>query len=146
MEVLTMPKGKGYGKPVKKMSKGMKKLPKAVQNKILKKKWWLIRKDASVRVVQKKERNEYKVAFKTSTFKKLGKIISSIFPAPIAWILMAYLFDFEDKYLETKTKLAVDKAIADYKKDLDELPKTIVTKKPSEVDGLFDIEIKRLED
>ena len=96
--------------------------------------------------MQKKERNEYKVAFKTSTFKKLGKIISSIFPAPIAWILKAYLFDFEIKYLETKTKLTVDKAIADYKKDLDELPKTIVTKKPSEVDGLFDIEIKRLED
>lgn len=96
--------------------------------------------------MQKKERNEYKVAFKTSTFKKLGKIISSIFPAPIAWILMAYLFDFEDKYLETKTKLVVDGAIAKYKKDLDEIAKPVVTKKPSEVDGLFDMEIKRQED
>jgi len=95
--------------------------------------------------VQKK-RDEYKVVFKTSTFKKLGKIINSIFPAPIAWVLMAYLFDFEDKYLETKTKLNVDEAIANYKKDLDEVPKTIVTKKPSEVDGLFDMEIKHRED
>ena len=93
-----------------------------------------------------KARRKDIVLFKTSTFKKLCKIISSIFPAPIAWILKAYLFDFEIKYLETKTKLTVDKAIADYKKDLDELPKTIVTKKPSEVDGLFDMEIKRQED
>tara|TARA_R100000388_G_scaffold89861_1_gene70882 strand:+ start:165 stop:296 length:132 start_codon:yes stop_codon:yes gene_type:complete len=42
MEVLTMPMGKGYGKPVKKskkpMNKGLSKLPKSVQNKILKKK------------------------------------------------------------------------------------------------------------
>lgn len=96
--------------------------------------------------MQKNEKNKYKVVFKTSTFKKLGKILSQIFPAPIAWVLKAYLYDFEIKYLETKTKLTVDKAIADYKKDLEELPKTIVTKKPSEVDGLFDIEIKRLED
>lgn len=93
-----------------------------------------------------KARRKDKVTFKTSTFKKLGKILSRIFPAPIAWVLKAYLFDFEIKYLETKAELTVDKAIADYKKDLDELPKTIVTKKPSEVDGLFDIEIKRLED
>jgi len=96
--------------------------------------------------VQKKERNKYKVVFKTSTFKKLGKIISSIFPAPIAWVLKAYLFDFEIKYLETKTKLAVDKAIADYKKDLEEIAKPVVTKKPSEVDGLFDMEISRDQD
>ena len=93
-----------------------------------------------------KARRKDKVLFKTSTFKKLGKIISSIFPAPIAWVLKAYLFDFEIKYLETKTKLTVDKAIADYKKDLDKIAKPVVTKKPSEVDGLFDMEIKRLED
>ena len=93
-----------------------------------------------------KARRKDKVLFKTSTFKKLGKIISSIFPAPIAWVLKAYLFDFEIKYLETKTKLTVDKAIAEYKKDLDEIAKPVVTKKPSEVDGLFDMEIKRLED
>ena len=93
-----------------------------------------------------KARRKDKVLFKTSTFKKLGKIISLIFPAPIAWVLKAYLFDFEIKYLETKTKLTVDKAIAEYKKDLDEIAKPVVTKKPSEVDGLFDMEIKRLED
>ena len=94
------------------------------------------------------EKNNYEVVFKTSTFKKLGKILNKIFPAPIAWILKAYLFGFEEKYLETKTKLNVDDAIANYHKALDEKekPKTIVTKKPSEVDGLFDFEIKRRED
>tara|TARA_B100001027_G_C16243031_1_gene320396 strand:- start:777 stop:911 length:135 start_codon:yes stop_codon:yes gene_type:complete len=38
MEVLTMPMGKGYGKPVKKtkkMNKGMSMLPKKVQKKIM---------------------------------------------------------------------------------------------------------------
>ena len=94
------------------------------------------------------EENNYEVVFKTSTFKKLGKMLNRIFPAPIAWFFMAYLFEFEEKYLETKTKLNVDDAIANYHKALDEKekPKTIVTKKPSEVDGLFDFEIKRRED
>ena len=94
------------------------------------------------------EKNNYEVVFKTSTFKKLGKILNKIFPAPIAWILKAYLFGFEEKYLETKTKLNVDDAIANYHKALDENepPKTVVKEKPSEVKGLFDMEIKRYDE
>ena len=78
-------------------------------------------------------------------FSPVCKISCTMFPGDCILVIILLILSADHKIDDSQSNKLV-KQLEDYKKDLDEIAKPVVTKKPSEVDGLFDIEIKRLED
>lgn len=85
------------------------------------------------------------IHFRIYDFKLIGRWISRTFPGPISWFLRAWLYGLETKYIDWKAKYEVEQAIKEYEKlcpDFIEDREPTITKKPSEVEGLSDWEIK----
>lgn len=79
------------------------------------------------------------INFRLNEFKELAKKIDNVLPKPLAWLLKAFLYGLETKWIDAKTKAAVEASISNYWDEVG--PKAILTpptyhEEESEVEGL----------
>lgn len=65
-------------------------------------------------------------------------------PPPIRFLVYGFLYWLETKFIDAKTKAEVERAISEYERlvPLTSTPVPILTEKPSEVEGLPELEIR----
>lgn len=79
------------------------------------------------------------IKFRLKEFQDLARKIDEVLPKPLAWLLEAFLYGLETKWIDAKTKAAVEASISNYWDEVG--PKTTLTpptyhEEESEVEGL----------
>ena len=77
---------------------------------------------------------------KLNTFKKLYKSLRTPWE-PVNYVILGYLIGIENRYIDIVSKATVDKAIEDYKKEIEEEDKPLVVDYSASETGLLDMSI-----
>ena len=84
-----------------------------------------------------------KVKFRLNEFQSIGRWVDKQLPPWAAWLVNAFLYGLEDRWIAAKASAAVEAAIADYRASEEPpvsfLDSTRVIEKPSTVEGLDEI-------
>ena len=65
-------------------------------------------------------------------------------PLPLRHLALGFLYWLETKFIDAKTKAEVERALSEYERlvPLVEIPEPIITEKPSQIEGLPELEIR----
>jgi hypothetical protein len=77
---------------------------------------------------------------KLNTFKNLYKSLKTPWQ-PLNWIILGYLIGIENRYIDIVSKQTVDKAIEDYKEQIEEEAEPLVVDYSASETGLLDMSI-----
>ena len=88
------------------------------------------------------------IKFRLNEFQGLGRWVEKNLPPWAAWIVNAFLYGLEDRWIAAKASAAVEAALADYRASeappTSFLDSTRVIEKPSAVEGLDEITVTAL--
>ena len=77
---------------------------------------------------------------KLSIFRNIYKSLKTPWK-PINWLILGYLVGIEKRYIDFVSKATVDKAIKDYKKQMEEEDEPLVVDYSASETGLLDMSI-----
>lgn len=82
------------------------------------------------------------IKLRLEDFRELYKATAK-WPLPLRHLALGFLYWLETKFIDAKTKAAVDRALSEYERlvPLTSTPVPVITEKPSEVEGLPEMRI-----